>query len=1583
MTEPNPPLTAARAALARLRAKLLDLTKRTSLLNWRARRGAATAIVVVDEIPREVFRILVVEEKAMRFRPDLRVADDETALALGDEEPIPALLDGGAPQGEQHTDLWLQTRLSPTQLDQHQRRIADRTESIREEQGVNTLFLAMGMLHYYEAEASDELRRAPILLVPVELVRPAANRPFQLTIGDDDLVLNPALVEMMKREFGIALPQLADDSEQIDVEGLFGQIRQLIGRLPRWGVEEEIVLSTFSFLKFVMYKDLEANEETFLLHRLFRLLSERRGGGGFGLPAGIKNLDLDRERPPEDTFEVLDADSSQQRAIAAVARGHDLVVQGPPGTGKSQTIVNLVAGALAEEKTVLFVSEKRAALDVVHRRLQEAGLGDFCLELHSQKANKREIIKGIARALDRTLVPHGATERLREQLPLSRAKLSEYVAALHAVHQPLGASVYQAVGRLARLREAPLLAWPGTPDEQSGKALEVAVTSLERLTSAARLVGDPADHPWRDSALDRIGSLFAQDRERLRHALEAANRLVLEGGALAAEARASLGVAAPATLAEARGAGAIAELMEASPGAPLEVLTSPEWNAAPARAAETIEIGRRASGLRAAALERFRPETLERGHATDVQVVLRYQAKLYRMLVRGYRAARRRFLDARLAGYRATLGEQARHFREIDVMRADRDRLAREDGAARALFGRHWRGRESDWDALARYVEWVVRFRAACIREQLQPMEAARVVSEGAPATTSLRRLAEVGAALAAELQVVGEILGWPSSLLEQAELEAIAARVRAMLDAEQRLGEWVAWLRAREEVGQTAGAPFLVLLDQGKVEAERVVAAFARSFYEAWVAARVRASPVLTRFEAQIHEADVGTFRHLDEGVLRENRDRLVSLLRTRGQDRLQRFLHTSAWSFLQTQLVRQRGHAPVRKLLQHAFEPIRAIKPCFMMSPLMVAQCLQADPQAFDLVIFDEASQLTPQDAIGAVVRGKQLVVVGDQRQLPPTSFFDVQLSGGDEHAAAGDEPGWEDLESILEQYQAAGLPDARLRWHYRSRHESLIAFSNAHIYDWDLLTFPSADADTRHRGLVFEYVPDGVYLGGGLNTAEARRVVDAVIEHARRHPDSSLGVGTLNLRQQLAVQDEIERRRRDDPLLEPFFSLDKPEPFFVKNLENIQGDERDVIFLSVTFGRGHDGVLRHNFGPINGQNGHRRLNVLVTRARERMVVYSSMRGDEIDLTKTQAKGAQLLRDFLLYAERGHLVSARLDAMLGAESPFEREVLGELEARGLRVVPQVGVGPYRVDIGVLDDEVPGRFICGIECDGAAYHQSETARDRDRLREQVLRRLGWRLHRVWSTDWFKWRDGQVERLLRLVEASRREARAESAARPGPSGASQGPAGAAADAPADPAPVEPEFPSVRPPLRAREYELVQPESKGSAEELLSAADREIGPVLTHVVRIEGPIHRDDLFSRVAQAWQASKVGKRIQARLERALAVAATQRAVVIDGEFVSLPDHPVRPRSRAGTGIPADRIAPAEYQAAIVAVLATGPRSRETLRSEAGRLLGFDRIGSRLEERLAQALEVLLADGRIGQGSNGLALRDGSFAGT
>lgn len=535
-------------------------------------------------------------------------------------------------------------------------------------------------------------------------------------------------------------------------------------------------------------------------------------------------------------------------------------------------------------------------------------------------------------------------------------------------------------------------------------------------------------------------------------------------------------------------------------------------------------------------------------------------------------------------------------------------------------------------------------------------------------------------------------------------------------------------------------------------------------------------------------------------------------------------------------------------------------------------------------------------------------------------------------------------------------------------------------------DLYTFPNVETDSHAVGLSFEYVPDGVYEGKGLNMAEARRVADAVVCHAKTQPDVSLGVDTFNLRQQIAIQDELEVRRRQDPGLEPFFARGKKEPFFVKNLENIQGDERDVIFLSVTYAKDANGVLRYNFGPLNGENGWRRLNVLTTRARKGMRVFSSMKGDEINPAHVTSQGPQLLRDFLLYAEHVRLDRTISRAAAETESPFEQEVYTELTRRNVKLQPQVGVAGYRIDFGVIDELVPGRYLCGLECDGAAYHSSETARDRDRLRQQVLEARGWTIHRLWSTDWFKDRHGQIKRLLELIERTRRrmleeqvaeeEARERLAILEREEKQETHDHGGPNDAPLD----NDALTSAQPVVQAEPYAFAATPLLYLGQDLNAAPASLIGQAIDDVVAVESPLHIIDLAARVAARWGYDRVGPKMMRRI-RAVTEASAQRGRISlreDFVFAAPSTGNMIIRSRAGTKIPPERIAREEYREAILTVLRTGTGlERKMLINAVRSLFGFSRTGTILEAAIGTAIDELLSEQIVGAGSTAITVRE------
>ncbi|GLC25155.1 DUF3320 domain-containing protein [Roseisolibacter agri] len=1598
------------AAADQWKRKLLDLTKRNRALNFRPTK--VSTVAVVDEHPAEVFRQLVVREATMRFKaaPERAATtalapvadpaplvespeDDEADLPAQDFAPYdPAVLD------ERHTDDWLQTTLTPEALDRSLRRLDEQARLAIEEQGVNTLFLGLGMLHYVESSDSTQAFRAPLLLVPVQLARKSARAGYALRATGDDPLVNPALAEFLRRGYGLQLPELPDAAtlgDAYDLQAFLGEVATRVGDRAGWAVKTDVVLALFSFQKFVMFKDLETNARAIGDHRLIGQLVTRQGGDGthlVGLPDDVRTMDLDAEYPPERTFQVVDADASQLRAIAAAARQHDLVIEGPPGTGKSQTITNLIAQALAAGQSVLFVAEKMAALSVVHSRLVEAGFGEFCLELHSTKANKRAVMQALGAALDASLQAVAAPTASTERLPVVRATLTDYVRALHAPRGALGVSPYRAYGEIGRVLDAPRVAYAGPVDGVTSPQLEQAVRDLHDLAQAGASLGVPDRHPWRDTARTfYTGDDVDTARELARAVVTTIEALT----SAAARVQAALQLPAISTFADVDTAAAVADVLHRSPGAPLAVLESDAWNAPPAEATRLVAQGEQLVALRDRLLAQLTPEALERDHADNAAYVERKAQGLFGFLAfldGRHRAIRKRWTAYRRAGYApSSLVEQADVMRQVDRLRAERAALVAAEPAARALFGGLWAGEASDWRVLAQYVRWVVEFRGVCVRHGLtgRALELATRPSPDVSAVDALRAAAHEADAALGRLRAFVE---WPADYLAAAPFAEVAARTAALADAAHEAPRWAVFEVARRAVDAGIARTLLPLGLSGELPLDALAPAFRRAFWLAWLNGALRERPPLERFATLTHEARIAEFRELDARVLHENRAALVGQLRERVQQRLRAPEAAAGLPVLRREIARQRGHAPLRRTLTQADAAVRAIKPCWMMSPLTVAQYVPGDRPTFDLVIFDEASQLPVEDAVGAVSRGARLVVVGDPKQLPPTNFFAASLGQADVARGEDGSPIYEDSESILEEFMGAGVPMSRLKWHYRSAHESLINFSNVSFYDADLHTFPSVETASATAGLQFRHVAQGVYEGKGLNLAEARAVVDEVVRFARQQlerraagePTQSLGVGTFNLRQQLAIQDELEQRRRDEPALEAFFDRGVHEPFFVKNLENIQGDERDVIFLSVTYAKGPDGRLRYNFGPLNGENGWRRLNVLTTRARQRMVVFSSMRGEEISAAATASRGAQLLREFLSYAEHGRLESAAASRAADTESPFERDVLQELTNHGLTLVPQVGVAGYRVDLGVLDDATPGRFLCGIECDGVSYHASETARDRDRLRQQVLEARGWTIQRVWSTDWFKDRKGQVERLLALVAESRRRAgeerEAERDARTRALADAEARAAAAAEERRQEAvalAAVASVPYARP--AAAPYALAAVEDRFAGGDLLAAPESQLIGVVRDVVTAESPIHEADVVARTAGAW-GTRAGSRITARILAACRAAEQAGLVRRRGAFLWDPAHAderVPVRSRAEVRMPADRIAPEEYASAIRAVLSGGHAfSRAQLTTEVRALLGYARTGAALDEAIGGALDGLLATGVVGEGSAGVRLR-------
>ena len=715
--------------------------------------------------------------------------------------------------------------------------------------------------------------------------------------------------------------------------------------------------------------------------------------------------------------------------------------------------------------------------------------------------------------------------------------------------------------------------------------------------------------------------------------------------------------------------------------------------------------------------------------------------------------------------------------------------IRRLHGDVGPVLGSHWNYLDTNWEAIAPAVLWWLDMLAEASAGHL---------TEGAISHLQELTRGTCNGGVPREWLGQAELLrgvleGYPAPVRElQSALDmdnesrfGSSGGLTLLSFSEQRqvLDAWDANLaRVQDLAAFNAGAE--VAIEEGLKEVVTVATKnsaaatsltrwFDRAWFEGIVEKAFLERPTLQTFDGQLHEGRIERFKSIDRQSLEYNRGRVASVHRRRASrpnqlpDRLVRpdsapgaehiRERQDQLRVLQREIQKRSRHKPIRQLLNEAGRIIQDLKPVFMMSPLSIANYLDPDSVEFDLVVFDEASQVRPVDALGALLRAKKAVVVGDSRQLPPSSFFDrmVQPSDDDDE---GDSV-TADIESILGLFASRGAPSSALRWHYRSRHESLIAVSNQEFYDGDLVIFPSPDVGREATGLRFHHLSDAVYDRGrsAANQREAEAVAEAVMEHAVKSPGLSLGVAAFSQSQARAIEDRLEMLRLQDDSGEEFFAAHPEEPFFVKNLENVQGDERDVIFISIGYGRDATGQVSMNFGPLNNQGGERRLNVLITRAKHQCHVFTNLRADDIDLSKTRSIGVRALKTFLAYAETGVMpVDVPYESDFSVDSPFQREVARRLESLGYQVHQEVASGGKFVDIGIVDPQRPGRYLIGIECDGASYHNSRSARDRDRLREEVLEGLGWTLHRVWSTDWFRNSERELGRTVEAIEEASR-----------------------------------------------------------------------------------------------------------------------------------------------------------------------------------------------------------------------------------
>lgn len=1357
--------------LERWQRKLLDLSARNPLLNHKSTKTSLHLIcpepgLLEDKLAEGTRIALQAVPRPTAQRQDEELHRQRTGEVITEEYARDAL--------ERKQVL---VDLPEEELSRRAVEIYRKAQTALQEGGANTLYLALGFLLWKHDEKDERRFRAPLILLPVTLERKSVRSGIKILAHDDEPRFNTTLLEMLRKDFQIDIRgldgALPTDQSGIDVHGIWNTVRKAVKEAPGFEVIEDVVLGHFSFAKYLMWKDLVDRTDALRKNAIVRHLIDTPRDPYPSEIAFVDSARIDRDYKPSDLLTPLPADSSQMAAIATADRGKDFIIIGPPGTGKSQTISNLIAHMLGKGKTVLFVSEKTAALEVVYRRLQDIGLGRFCLELHSNKARKADVLDQLRKAWEhRQSAKAEVWEKEAERLRILRDQLNRVVDRLHLPRRN-GLTAHYAMG--VKVRDEDLAArvtfsWPSA-DYHDEARLEAMREAVERLRVQVAAVGDVSASPfqlvtkgdwspqWEGQVIERAGRLSVSASVADRACETFLN---------------TIGVTIPDRTMERLDAVAdLARVLTESWRKQTAYALEPDGTDRIEALEEAVRRLKAYAEAQAALSCAYDPMTWRKLDGDEVG--RRWQEANAVWWPKRLFARRRVIKEMQAAGARG-VPDPAHDATTLKQLRVEGEAIDRLD---KLLSGfKDWQGHTTSPDAALALQTLGQRARVAVGR-----------LADDAPALAELRSkirtLLYDGNDLLAQEAAVGraaeEFLRANRELHEACEafaaiagqsvreyfakngraLEAIRETAEKIAAHHAELRDWCGWRRRRTEALDLELGPLVDAIENGRIPIDEIAATFEAAYCTWWSGAVIGEDEVLRTFSTPEHVATIEKFRALDS----QFQDLTAAYIGARlagslpDSDDIKR---KSSWGVLRHELQKKSRHKPVRQLLQEIPDVVTTLAPCLMMSPLSVAQYLPAEQALFDVVIFDEASQITVWDAVGSLARGRQAIVAGDPKQMPPTNFF----------ARADDDPDGDvdvegDLESILDEMLGASIPQRTLNLHYRSRRESLIAFSNRRYYDNGLITFPAPIHPDRGVRLIR---PDGFYARGKArhNEGEAKAIVLEVLRRLT-HEDpevrkQSIGVVTFNSEQQSLIENLLDEERSRNPHIEWAFSTDHTlEPVFVKNLETVQGDERDVILFSVTYGPDQSDHVTMNFGPLNRDGGERRLNVAMTRARSEMLVFSTLSPDRIDLSRTQARAVADLKHFLEYAERGP--SALGAAVYGStgdfESPFESAVARALRDKGWNVHPQVGVSAYRIDLGIVHPDKPGVYLAGVECDGAMYHSSAFARERDKIRQSVLEGLGWTLFRVWSTDWWTHRakalDTLHEALTLHLEADRKK----------------------------------------------------------------------------------------------------------------------------------------------------------------------------------------------------------------------------------
>ncbi|MHA1886709.1 MAG: DUF4011 domain-containing protein [Promethearchaeota archaeon] len=1410
------PTNRARAKLQFWKSSFLDLSYRNNQLNFNPM--GKNVIEILHQDSSAFFKILVIMQqtftipsvyspskrkiKSTKEPQKLKILEIPSKIASSLTSPhIRAL-------NKKKKDLRLTELLTYENDINLKKKIGNlraKTEEMLEERGINTLFLTFGLLNWQEPNEKQSYT-SPILFIPIEI---KAN-PLEITLLDDEVIVNPALREKL-REFGEHLPNFPDEFSTRTFLRFFSELSSNIQDKKNWKVESRQFISTFAFTKVNLFEDIDDHADLILSHPIIKAIAEEQGFEE--APENIPNLEqLSGEANPKRFYTLLDSDSSQMEAILYAKSGCSLVIQGPPGTGKSQCIANIIGECLAEGKKVLFVAQKKAALNVVKRRLDRCGIGDFCLLVHSQNSNKKNLLQSIQNTMDRNFPIHSLPENKFHDLIQARNRLNEYV---ELVNQPFGKmqkSIYQIAGKMLKFKNIPKIQAPfRDPNLVTFQDYTLLKTLFGELDQFRHTMENYSKNPWYTARITHPLILSNELKVRLKECLT----LFRESNFALQEQIRQFHFKFPLNF-------------DHNP----DIIT--EWQQQQRKIQYWME-----------AMRNLFPHWLKLEESYqelrdyfDIDALIDYtqlnfesfrQIRLAFNLGKTLKDQLSSPVDEKLQKYADMLQTFQDHLNVFNLKSLIAPiQTVQELSDVHQFFQRFYpKALLLPVDLLVSrfttdYLVWRKRLSStyredrkqilACRREgrkKVRPLDYLNQIKKfqdsfGKPYHHTAVEISSMVSEFEILYQDWGKLhqmeqelrpffkISYLPTAIDQSIWDNNHSFAQQWLDNLPYLNDWFeVQVRAHQIADLGYAELFKALLDEKfylpdnytPVSYELI---FLHSFYGYWLDNIMDSLPPLVNFERSFYIKQLKRFRQRDEEILKINQQRLAQqLAQRRPQSEVDLSLEIlTQIGYLRREAKKKRNIKPLRHIFKESQQLITQITPCFLMSPLSIANYLDLEAyyRFFDVVIFDEASQVTPEDGIGAIARGKSLVVVGDSEQLPPTRFFTSKKS--DEMFDETLDTEIQTMESLLDECTGIGFREKMLRFHYRSKKEGLIAFSNYNYYNGKLFSFPDIGnispnnslniSNSAQKGqnssitgyseihhlpaIQFCYIPKGVKVKG-RNPIEAQAVAQAIVQHYRNNQAArtnySLGVVAFSIVQQAEIEDALHKLLKKYPEVEELANRTQDEKYFIKNLENVQGDERDFIFFSVGYTRDASGNFSLNFGPLNRTGGYRRLNVAITRARYHCKLFASFLPSEISMDRVKARGLKDLLNYMEYARSGrlplNLIPESLEKQELDTDTLEFDIKEALEEEGFTVVPKVGISNVRVDLAVVHPNDHTRYILGIECDDGSYAEALNARDRDRIRYNVLTRLGWKILHIYTPEWIYQREKTLQRIKRII----------------------------------------------------------------------------------------------------------------------------------------------------------------------------------------------------------------------------------------